>query len=731
MSFLNALFLFALPLAATPLVLHMLRRRQRRVVSWGAMQFLTDAVGDGRRFDRLEEWLLLALRVLAVAALVLALARPQIVQPLGGEGNVARELVLVIDDSLSTSVKTSSGVAFEQIRKQAQSLLDHTPSDTDVRVMLAAEGPRWIDQQQSTSRQRLRGAIEKLQPTTGAANFLSCLRLAATFDAGREPLDRQVVVVTDNQAHGWRLDAAGVWARLGDAIKAGDRRVHVSVVPVQAGGLSGANYSVAVNVARSMASPQESVLFTATITNTGPAGARPASLVWAVNGQQRKTQRTPRLAPGESRKLEWRPAFDETGVYDVTAAINASDPLPADDRAGAVIEVLNSAPILILSEHLDPDAADTVLLRAALGYDQPDESEERQPWKSLYEPHWASYASVTDHQLKDYHVIVVSSLRDMPTQLIDRLEAYTREGGGLWVTLGARLARDDFNTRWHRDGTGLAPVRLASLTRPPDAQSAAATIHPPSGDHPATAMLADTRRLDIDRVRLRRYHTLERPSGDDLSVLLESGRGAPLAVAGYVGRGRTVFQAFPLTTDWSDVAISKSFAVMVQDWLSYLATGAATRYNLTPRETFVHAGRQDLRDQEARVTLPDGQEAKLKPAGRDGVVGYRFSQTALPGRYTLWAPGKDGQPTEIAFRVDRSEGESDLKPLSSEDILMLTTQAGVQFDGGAGADFKPDERRPAVVRSPAWWPLLFAMLCLMAAESLLASRVSRGRFAAA
>ena len=58
MNFLSSIFLAALPLIAIPIALHFYKRRQKDIVPWGAMQFLTDAVIEGRRFERLEELLL-------------------------------------------------------------------------------------------------------------------------------------------------------------------------------------------------------------------------------------------------------------------------------------------------------------------------------------------------------------------------------------------------------------------------------------------------------------------------------------------------------------------------------------------------------------------------------------------------------------------------------------------------------------------------------------------------
>ncbi len=76
-SFLSSLFLWALPLAAVPVVIHLLHRRRRQVVRWGAMQLLLESVPHKRRIWHINDLLLMLLRVLAVAAVVLAFARPQ------------------------------------------------------------------------------------------------------------------------------------------------------------------------------------------------------------------------------------------------------------------------------------------------------------------------------------------------------------------------------------------------------------------------------------------------------------------------------------------------------------------------------------------------------------------------------------------------------------------------------------------------------------------------------
>jgi hypothetical protein len=325
--------------------------------------------------------------------------------------------------------------------------------------------------------------------------------------------------------------------------------------------------------------------------------------------------------------------------------------------------------------------------------------------------------------------VVISSLGELSPAVIDKLETYVRDGGGLWLMLGTRLDRDDFNKHWYRDGAGLSPAPLSTLMRTTERDSAESSIHPPKGDHPATAMLADTDRLDIGRVRFLRYHTFVRQPGQELTPLLESGRGAPLAMLHHLGKGRVIIQAYPLRTDWSDMPISKSFVVLVQDWLTYLTQPASTRFNLASNEAFIYPLATDAKDETAEVTGPNGVKARVSPVDRSGARVYRFSQTNLPGRYELRRPSEPaGQKTP--FRVASDDGESDLTRLSSEDMAMLSEAAAIQF-GGTPIESTEVVQAGAGHLEPAWWPLLIMMVCLMAVESLLATRVSRGRFGAA
>ena len=76
MTFLNWAMLAALVAIAIPILIHLLNRQKATLVDWGAMRFLLESLTSRSRRILIEEIILLALRCLAVALLVLALARP-------------------------------------------------------------------------------------------------------------------------------------------------------------------------------------------------------------------------------------------------------------------------------------------------------------------------------------------------------------------------------------------------------------------------------------------------------------------------------------------------------------------------------------------------------------------------------------------------------------------------------------------------------------------------------
>ena len=84
MSFLQPWMLVALPLAAIPIIIHLINQRRYQTKQWAAMMFLLSANRMNRGYARVRQWLILTLRALAIAALVIVIGRPLASGSLGG-----------------------------------------------------------------------------------------------------------------------------------------------------------------------------------------------------------------------------------------------------------------------------------------------------------------------------------------------------------------------------------------------------------------------------------------------------------------------------------------------------------------------------------------------------------------------------------------------------------------------------------------------------------------------
>src|SRR5687768_1800381 len=163
MNFLSPAFLIALPLAAIPLIIHLLSKRQQKRISWGAMRFLMQAVTRKRRLWHLMDILLLLLRTAAFLFFIFALARPLMRSTWFG-GSAPREVILVLDQSMSMTRKSDGATLFELQLQKANELLDELRASDSARVLLAGESPEWLVQE-SAALSRAQPRLREVQVT--------------------------------------------------------------------------------------------------------------------------------------------------------------------------------------------------------------------------------------------------------------------------------------------------------------------------------------------------------------------------------------------------------------------------------------------------------------------------------------------------------------------------------------------------------------------------------------
>jgi len=124
LTFLNPLFLIGLTGVILPILIHRITRQKVMVKKFSAVQLIFQSQRIAAKPQRLKHLLLLALRILAVAILVLMMARPVLIRP--GFANLmdSGAKVVIFDNSLSMGYLEDRGQRYDVAQTALKEVLD-------------------------------------------------------------------------------------------------------------------------------------------------------------------------------------------------------------------------------------------------------------------------------------------------------------------------------------------------------------------------------------------------------------------------------------------------------------------------------------------------------------------------------------------------------------------------------------------------------------------------------
>lgn len=130
MQFKNPEILYFLFLLILPILVHLFQLRRFKKQEFTNVKLLKELEIQTRKSATIKKWLLLATRLLLLAALILAFAQPFFKAKDFDKKN--NELILVVDNSFSMQAKGNSG---ELLKRTIQDLLENTPEDQQLSVL--------------------------------------------------------------------------------------------------------------------------------------------------------------------------------------------------------------------------------------------------------------------------------------------------------------------------------------------------------------------------------------------------------------------------------------------------------------------------------------------------------------------------------------------------------------------------------------------------------------------
>lgn len=216
MSFLNPLFLFGALAAAIPIIIHLFTRRRPREVPFPSLEFLSEVNQSEIRRLKIKQWLLLLLRVLAIAAIALAMARPALRGDVGPRGRAATTVVVLVDQSGSMNAAApgvsaggaGAGTLIGEARRTIEDLLATLGPADELLLVPYDRAPHPVTSRPSSDLSRLRAAVQSLAPTAHVTDHVRALEFAVSALGQSHALNRELFWISDFQSAGFTPGAA-------------------------------------------------------------------------------------------------------------------------------------------------------------------------------------------------------------------------------------------------------------------------------------------------------------------------------------------------------------------------------------------------------------------------------------------------------------------------------------------------------------------------------------------
>lgn len=700
MEFLNPLALFALAAAAIPLIIHLFNFRRPRKVDFSSLAFVKELQKSTMQRVRIKQWLLLLLRMMAIAFLVLAFARPTLTGDIAGTlgGRASSSVAVVVDNSLSMTLRDSEGEYLRQAKDILAGVIDELGTGDEIILIPAAGDAGAV---RYTNVGSALEAMEELEPASGSGSIPQAVSRAADALRNASNVNREIYVATDLQETAF-ADTVRT-AMVGN--------VRTYLLPV--GSRTHSNVAVTdVRVESRIIEVGQPVRISSTLVNHGsdPVDDYVASVF--LEGE-RVAQATADLPPEVPTTVTFTATPQSRGWLSGVVRIE-DDAFEFDNDRFFTLHVPEQRRVLVIRG----EGQETEFIRLALS---PELGRGRVSFDVTIVPETGLAAS----GLGGYDAVVLVGPASLSSGEIAAIDRYVSGGGGLLLTPSAQGNVEDYNALLQTVNGG--------------------DVSGFSGSLGSSRTIAAFERVDLEhplfegvfsRQGLREQTRVESP---DIYFLMNytSGTGSEQTLIGLSngfpflqeirdGSGVVFLLAVAPSARWSDLPVRGLFVPLIYRSLYYLsASESVSGEQVTASHDSELRVPRATESEQLHLVGPDGTEYVPEQRNLFGALLLTIEGSAVrtPGIYDILA-GEE-RVRRIAVNVDVRE--SDLRSLPSREGRERLAEA-------LGADVElidADDARPAeVVQSilqqrtgVELWNLflLMSLICLIA-EMVVAKR---------
>jgi len=669
MNFLNPLFLFGLAAAALPVIIHLFTRRRPREVRFPSLEFLTEVNQSEIRRLKIKQWILLALRTLAVACIALAMARPAVKGTLGPRSTAATTVVVLFDHSGSMGAAANGGATLVMAARRVVEDLLTTLGPADELLLVPYDAaPEPATTRPSADVGRIRAAAQAVTPSARTTDHVAALEFAGRALGESHALNRELFWISDFQASGFRHGDATV----APAAPPGPwDRSRIYLVPIE----PRTRANAALTDAALAPSEEGAALSVSGASFGAPAGDRAVEVKEGDADIGRGFLNLP--ARGEATALLPLSRMPEAGGI----ASIPDDVLPLDNHRAFAAGRAGTLRVL-LREDGAPSA-----LRLAL--------EAGSPASGLAVE--TVDAAALPARLGDADVLVLSDLERLGASELQAVLDYWRGGSGVLIATGQRADPAFWNTSVLRE------MGAGSIGGWDDAGSGAAwRLTRSVAGHPVLAGFPVRPGEALTAARFGAARAAR--TGDKGRVLLAFDRAHPALIEA----PHALVLLAPYDPRVTDFPVNGAFLPLLHQCVKVLGRGTAAA-SLAPGDRYnAPAGTGTWRIEDAT-----GREVASELKAAAGSTRLTSAPLETPGLYRVLEGGR----VRSTFAVNPEARESDLASASEQSLAQAFPGGRVQWLR-PGADLARRVREARYGRE-LWSTFVIAALVLLVAESIL------------
>ena len=728
----HPLILAGLVTLALPVVIHLVLRSRPQQVTFPSLRFVTESHHATAGLARLKHYALLALRMAALALVVLILARPidrpQAAVALARKSAPAA-VVLCFDTAPRMDYRELGITRLDTARQLATRLVDQLPRSSRLAVLTStapaeAAGLR----ADSTTAQ---DEIKAVSTTRASVSVAAMLRTAEGLLAQAPEERREIYLFTDL--------AAGAWRGLADGAFRKYNRVPIYILDVGPGEKA-ENLNVALEPLR-LSSVRPAVGSPVTIAATVLGAARPTSrtLTLEIGSAVRSRQSIDLKSPGAVATATFNETFAEPGLVQGSVSIPEADPLLADNTRFFTLQVGRPTPVTVIRTETPPpgvlDAAGLVaqalappssgmgILPMSPTGVPPVESngnhgQDARATVDTVVPTFLRARDLNADRLKGVDTVFLADSAGVSPEGWAALERFVADGGGLIVLLGHNVEAEI--KAGHSSYISAAAEQLLGGAIGAVREAAAgAHLAVPSYNLPALALFDAGRNGDLALPLIYRWFELQ-PAATS-SVLIKVGTAQPALVAAPHGTGRVYVLATAPESGWSNLAGQAEFVILMHSLLAAAEGQGADAPPLAIGEPVTVALPRGLSGQSVSLVGP-GLATPVAVTVNPATSAAVFPPLDRPGNFQIRV-GSDAKPQfGFSLNIDPIESRLEKRPVEAVEKLFAPGLARVS----PTLDALHAGEQIALAGTHDWSAALVPLLMLvLVAELFLANRFYR------